>query len=503
MEEFKMKMDRLFFNLQNDKHFYRQAHILLYLDTHKTVVRTINLVQEVGCSLPTLYTDIEILNSVLPEGVFIEHHQHYGYELKCTVDISIFSFIMEMGRKSIVFQLIDNLFHNQTYSFYETAEKLFVCESTLRKIIKHLNMVLRDFNIRISTSIVDFIGDETDIRNFLFAFYSDFRDCFSENDFSNEKTEPYVSPLNIRSSELHLSYYRLTVWTMIIKERTAHKHHVLIKKSVKEEVIKRESFKSFYNILYQEFENFGFTMDEIVWCYIVTLNCVSYSHQDLLFSQRNNKTPIYCYEEKREIVEKINKFLSLVLPPEIVRSPKADKIRAYLINLRLLSQLSHLFEKPSMTISNYAKKSNEKIFKKYKRVLEKHGAELLFPIHYFDEIAGSLSLFHAPLVESYKKKEDISIIIAFQGELGYDELIIRTAKSLVPDDARITYVFDDLVTTDMIKKTGASLVVCNYNLVNIESAICKTFHLSTYPDALELKNLRHVIAELVTPKVVI
>ena len=497
-------MERLFFLLQSEKQFDRQVRILTYLDMIQTSVSSTELARVVGCTTPTLRGDIKAINLNFPKELkIIAHTDSDGYKLASPKGISIFSYLMEIAQNTIVFQIIDNILHNRILSFQQAIDELYLSKSVLRKTINHMNTVLKSFNISISTINIDFIGDESDIRYFLYVFYADFRDYFVVNNKLDAQDETYGEILNTSKNfnypRIHLGYFRSTIWIMILAERLLHKHYVSLDMELIKEIQDRDSFKEhtkfFGAALSKVFGLASLPLEEHIWSYIVALHCISYTDPDRTLKDNDTTEYVYRREESEEVIKQVDTFLELELCSTLMNQKQIEKIRSYLINLRLLSKLTPQFERVSFPLSNFMKESLNGFYNKWRLQLEQNDTKLLYPIQYKKDVAVTLSMLHFSMLDSLHIR-DVNVLFSFQGESGYDEFLVQTTRLLVTENIHASYIFEKSITLNMIQELKADLVVCNYDPPGVQDSPVRIVRLSYIPSAVEWTVLRDILVEL-------
>ncbi|MDY4307060.1 helix-turn-helix domain-containing protein [Enterococcus mundtii] len=78
--------------------------------------------------------------------------------------MTIDSMITLLAKRTITYQIMDLLLHNVTYSTDELADALMVSRSTIFKTIRHMNNILKEFSVTITTGPLSLSGREEDIR---------------------------------------------------------------------------------------------------------------------------------------------------------------------------------------------------------------------------------------------------------------------------------------------------------------------------------------------------
>ncbi|WP_179447878.1 helix-turn-helix domain-containing protein [Listeria monocytogenes] len=489
-------MENIFFALQTDNQFKRQLQLLAYFNKKNKSVSIQQLSRVLSCSPPTLRSTINDLNLILPDQFKIEYKKRKGVKIIHPNYQSIDFAILELAKRTLPFQIINTLFHHQNMSLSKLEEKLFISESVLRSVINQINTVLKNFQISISINKLRFVGEEQDIRYFLYSFYSDFKNHFVEYNQDNPSNKIYMKLLeSARQNNLrpmHYNYFQAVTWIQIITQRISSKNFSKLNEKARLIVLEHNSFPPFFKVFNEifsrMFSNKHVLLEEAMSMYIISLHCIVYS-----------ETPadsfVYRREESQEIIEKINQFLASILPSELLNVSTTEKIQAFLINLRLLKYISPNFEKVSMPLKKYVKEANPKTYLKWYSYLKNDWKNIPFPISHCEDVAVSLTLFHSSIF-SAKPLQNIFVLFSFRGESGFADYLVQTSKLILTDNVQAEYFFYEPITKQVIEMKKVDLVVCNYNLPLIENPPCPIVRLSYIPLALEWDKVRNTLREL-------
>lgn len=486
--------------LHPDKQFKRQVQMLKYLSRMSHPTTTADLLEELACTKPTLLADIRSLNTQLPNEVRIVKQSRDGVELIYPDGKSIDLYITKLAKQSLVFEIIDSIFHGQIFSFQEAMDNFYVTKSVLLRAIGHMNQMLKHSHISISTAQVDFVGDESDIRFFLFAFYSDFRDCFVTLDEQDVDAEAYfdilVSSRRENFPQLHFSQFRTTIWIMVVRNRLRFNHYVKVPQSLIEEVKQHAIFpvltKTIYEFSLKTFGIHEISQDDAVWMFITSLHCISYStNSDTVDSTRPYRTR---RDTSPEVIERVNQILLQAFPENIVQSDAVDSLRSFLINMRLLVTLTPRFSGVSFPLKNFMKNSYPKIYHTWLETLQTQTTNF-YPAECLDDMAISLTLLQTSMPQQHSMKQ-IRVLFSFQGEAGYDDFLVHRSKQMLRKTVNAYYAFERSVNKKLIEEVGADIVVCNYDLPLIKDAPCQILRFSYIPTLLECELLTHILDHL-------
>ena len=494
-------MENLFLSLQKNKQFKRQILILRHLNSIPYKISTNQLAQIANCSLPTVRDDIESLNMDLVDYIEISYPSFGDVILMHKKETTINALITILTKKTIVYQIIDSIFHNRVSSFQSALLHLSVSRTHLQQVLRYMNRILKSFRISISAKGFSFNGREEDIRVFLFSFYSEFGDRSIVSKDSSIHVKQFLqmyTQANLPS--LYFCHFRLALWTSITRLRRESRHFVNLPKEVIHEVIERDSFLKFSTAIQAFYQKQSLqktlSIDEVVWKYITALDCIAYTNVVSFMGTPHHFA--YRWEENPDIIAEAHQFLGNVFPQtkELIETNMLDILEAYLVNLRLLSKVSPNFEimEPElkvMTVNMYTK-----LYSTWHEQLVSLPHDTYFKFSKLDDIAVSLTLFHASILKQKQRTKKLHILFAFQGRVGFDDYLAKFSQTLVTENIRADYFLEQVIDEEAIVQSGADLVVCNYDLHIEEENICPIIRIPNIPSFVDWGKVRNIIEQL-------
>lgn len=470
-------MNNLFFKLQENKQVQRQILILQHLNKKHQPSTTQELIEITKTSPPTLRSDIEALRHLLSGEVRIIFQKRVGYQLILKHPHNLEALILDLAKHTPVFQLIDQYFHGRISSLQSVATTLYSSQSRIRKIIKQMNKELQIYRLQWRTTPMKIQGNEADIRCFLFDFYQSFSiDSISELIFFDSKFIESVQTI----TGLPIDPLRAKLWLAIVMKRVSHRYPITLEPTLKEDVSFRESFMHFKkrssHLFKSVFRISPISDDELIWLYVVFLNCIVYSSTD---------ADQFCYFEDRQDYHKSQPFFLPMLSS--VRS--TDKVYAFSVNLQLLSQVSSHYQKNplknSIDLPVHLKKLHEDWCIYLKTPTVQHFFSILHPEH----VALSFAMFHYSILKTTDLTR-IRVLFSFHGSAGLSSYLITLVEQIIPRTIQAIFT----TTPHLHKKevpSNLSLVVCNHRLIdNIYT--CPVFTLSSLPQEKEWLELHHL-----------
>nr|WP_278250475.1 helix-turn-helix domain-containing protein [Enterococcus hirae] len=406
---------------------------------------------------------------------------------------TIDSIVMEIAKDTIVYKLIDEIYRGRIHSFQTATEQFHLSHSVLRKTIRHINKELKFYRLTLSTKQLDLLGNEADIRYFLFEFYHGFRQTFTTN-HSYQTINNTYEELQEATTQIATNYFRINLWMNILKQRLLNKQMIHLEPSLCKEIKARTSFIQFKSVFKKYFKSrFGITQvaeEEIVWSYLIRLHCVSYYPA--------NKTLNLCYPEDIPTLEQYEPFLRPLQNSTTITNVDLLKLKGYLSNLRLLTKISSHFERITLELHTSVPMKVKKLFKEWQNYLKKYTHVLPFSVTHYQDIALTLSIIHYANLTSSSTQKKQTILFSFQGEPGLEDYLTRFVCQLLPQNVVPLFISNKFISHKMVLETEVALVVCNYDFLDTTFP-CPVLLLSYFPTKKEWLDLQQYIFKLAYP----
>lgn len=239
-------MVNLLVELQYDKKLQRQMSLITYLAQSDSPISVPKLAHELNISKSTVRSYVVSINNVLPNKIQITEQAHVGLKLDLPSNISVDFFIGKLAKNSIPYSIIDWIHKGRMVSVKvaKAAEELFISISGFRRTLRHMNKVLKNFNLSISSKDLDFVGKESDIRFFLYTFYSCLNEPINLTKIENTVMEIYSTSFSDACTCLPISIcpLRSGMWAKIIQQRIRRKKFVDIDATLVNEVLPKSQF---------------------------------------------------------------------------------------------------------------------------------------------------------------------------------------------------------------------------------------------------------------------
>ncbi len=228
-----------------------------------TILETLNeenisfeeMLKRLNITSKTLRLDIECINIDFNP---IQIKESVDKFLYLSIPIShSFSWIYPICLKmSNEFQFLEVLFLEEGIDFFTLMERLFISESSLRRLIQRINYLLTDENIHIETNPLKISGNETSIRNFFIHYFMekcpDGLYSFGKDKWNSvsKLLDQYLSTNYPNITYTDLEKIRILLIVSLIRESYGNKQNASAHSSKElvlniEESVKEEIFHSF------------------------------------------------------------------------------------------------------------------------------------------------------------------------------------------------------------------------------------------------------------------
>jgi len=458
-------------------------------------VQVKELSQRLECTPKTVHKEIHLMNAILPEQYALFAFPSAGkVKLTYKKKVSIDTMITMLAKQTLPYQIMNYLLHDKRYTIVQLMKELNVSRTVIFTTLRHMNEILTErYQISISTAPLSFVGKEEDIRFCFFVFYS----AFGDNAIIDKDSERAASELINRSHQLgldclHFSHFYVTIWLSILKLRWQQRQFVILNEEMETNFADRRNFQlvsAFIKDYYRSFYSGEIPEGEVIWLYIVSLHCVSYT------DAKEDTKYVYRRKEFPEVLVTIRQFLGMVFPQEMLENGALGKMEAFLVNVRLLSKMSARFELVAPALHELIKEMHEEHYLQWLECLESLGQDSLLSFSHPEDLAVSLTVLHVSVLKTEHSKPK-HVLFALQGDVGMEEYIAHVVEQLIPKQLLVTYYIEQAVTKEVIQEKGVDLMVCNYDLNLIGETTCPILRLSNIPTLADWRRLQDMVAQL-------
>lgn len=142
--------------------------LLLEMDEWATIP---TLAEHLDSSTRNIKEDIAFLRRTEPE-LGIES-SHLGFRIMMDQTTGIQEYYRKILKETLIFQVLEEIFFDETLSIDELARVLPVSSSTIYRTVKTLNAYFSEFDCRIETNPCRVVGDEEHIRRYYRTYFKE------------------------------------------------------------------------------------------------------------------------------------------------------------------------------------------------------------------------------------------------------------------------------------------------------------------------------------------
>lgn len=488
-------MENLFFSLQKGNKFERQIDILKYLKQYpQTSIKEI--AQHLEKSNATVTRDIQEISEELAWNDFhIKISENGLYSVHYPNHFPIDSLIAHLGKRTPVYQIIDSIFKEKKFSLLQALEKFSLSKTKYFDIIRHMRPVLEKYDLDIKGSPLCFIGNETDIRIFLFDFFQSFSDFSFIDEETSRLSEQLIQIAKNSSAEsLNFCFHKLAFHLNIAKVRLRKKQFVYPNTELQEIAKKSKGFPEFrkeFLLFYQNnLSHLQLPEQEIVHGYFVVLSCVLYNNPKQLSIE--NLHLKFHRPEKEEVVLEIQSFLKKNIPEKY-----ASRMLSFLVNLRLLSKVSPSFEISDIAVKSFVIHHHYDFWMLWYRALANVEEGSFLSFTHISDIAASLAVLHISIVSNQTAQANkLTVLFSFCGKNGFDDYLISHSTQYLTQSIQAIYQLESSLSTKKILELQPSLIVTNYDLNKDDTLTIPHIRLANIPTLADWSKMSSVINKL-------
>jgi len=510
-------MYNLFVTLLKDKQYKRHVSLLNYLNKMRYGATSKNLADQLGVSTPTIREDIRFLSNNYASQIEITtpKKEGEGYTLTFHDGWSLDQLLLLLARQTPTFQIILSTLFQKDWSVEKALSNLSISSSSYTRLIKHMNGILARFDLSITASPLKLVGNESDKRAFFFCFFINFGDSHIVYDRAQRDAFRLIALLEEKEAQpLNYSLFRSSLLLSIIKIRRSSKQFVAVPEHLIDEVTEGDNFHYFSKSLLLDAQMSNLPNDELLWAYFASLDCITYGkhrldpHKLSRFFDRGGEVGFgpdykankllkkhrYRRNTPPKLLAEVGTFIHTIVPGLSKLKLAYIKLESYMINMRLLSQLSHNFEYIYPEVLHNMRERHTQLFHQVlDELLHLERRSDSFSFRHHEHIAACLTMLFLSAKVNHAQ-EPLRVLFAFQGPAGYDDILYREAHHHLADRSKIDYLYGYEALEEMIEVPD--LIVTNYELRMPGQIKAPLLRLSTIPTLSDWEELVRTVTQM-------
>ncbi|WP_245187004.1 helix-turn-helix domain containing protein [Enterococcus larvae] len=451
--------------LVTENKLQRQLKLLATLRQSHYPISFEELAEEFQVNSKTIRQDVEQLLALIPSQQELFEETTIGTFIQPVDSSTIQLLFNTLNTEVLSFKVLDLLFIRPAVTLDELEDLCFVSEATLKRHLLKLKKSLKKYSLTLTTSPVQLVGTEENIRYFYFQYFyhSETIRVSFRPEIAHQKSVAYLSMC--LEEKLHLKilldHKRLSYWQMVQKIRIKNGFHYEAARIQAEEIFfpkKYRLFKIIYLDIQKRFypESIGFSENELIFSYATSLDCIVY--KDYLFGN-----PDFSFKSQmlQENLSKITSEVAKHLSTNVQEAPAFFKaLQNYFAVHLFLNKVTPLFQKNDSQMIHFIRHEHSATFGKWMYLLSTSAAFHSLEIEYFEDICANLTIY--TVIYLYEEKtETKKVLFALNGDnvfLDYLLLIINRTFSGI----HTLFLLNKTINSDFLAKSQADIIISNY-----------------------------------------
>ncbi|MBC2098238.1 HTH domain-containing protein [Listeria booriae] len=455
-------MDRLHLDLVIEKKNRRHIEIVSYIYNSKYPLTADELSDYLRVSVKTIQRDILEIQNLLPTNVYIITMSNTSYELKLPHDVTLKDVIEIFTESSLLFTIIDSIYHGIQLDIHDWALELFSSQSSLYRHLNTLKKLLVAFNLKLSLTPVDIVGKEEDIRYFYFNYFYNAKNSpkmevpskqiYTFHEKSLQRFEKY------EHANIDIQYHRFLYWIMVINQRVSLGHTIQMPDDIKAYQQTKPVYHYFDKYMHFWAEEFDLpvnTPDETAYFSIIFYDTLIYKKEDLREVVYGDE-----YTQQKDVLHFLQEsFTALNLP-----MPTNDDLliyENYFYYVYSMSRLTPLLHTNTYEVNRYIKKEHPSIFATWVKTASDSPFLKKIKGIYTEDIAVNLTMLTRSIFYD-NNMEKKHILFSFDGRNAFLNYLSTLAKNYSANNMKISFIPNRHITKEILRESKVDILVLNY-----------------------------------------
>lgn len=202
---------------------------------------SVQLLDELNCSLPILLNDIELINAEYPNFQIVKVMGLY--RLIIDKSVSLGTLYANFLNTCPEFQIIEELLYEECENITALAKRLFLSSSNTQRYLKKIEKTLLEAGMELCYRPLRIEGNEGEIRNFYYRFYNERQSMFESTLPKLPSSHYHILELYVhdfvRENQIHEKYIfqKRLIYNMYISFWRIKRGHVYPKEELRTEGI--------------------------------------------------------------------------------------------------------------------------------------------------------------------------------------------------------------------------------------------------------------------------
>lgn len=449
-----------------EKYEQRKLALIEILYFYKDWMTIPVLAEKLLCSERTVKQDILSVKHSLPDEYLQTSYR--GICLFLPTHISIETIYRSVLKESVNFNLLENLFHDETKTLEEMADFLYTSPTTLTRTIKKINLALSDYSLQIQTNPCQLIGPEESIRTFYICYFMESYTHF-EWPYPTIDQKVFDNFLILAAKFVHFQwnfsdFVRVKHWIAVSLIRAQKGHYVEIKQNNLAKYI--PDLSKFHFILkpLEKKMNISFQPQFIEQVFAVFLN----NHFNFTYDQliKESETD----PELKKSVHLLSDLLDTLSKQAGVPIPNKEHLLLDFYNLSKIVSRSNdqirkvtyiLFDQKDFFVRSLEADVPDFVHLARKQILAyRKKMDLIFSKHSVDELIYTLVIhWDNLLIELHKQRKKAKVLIISTYDLEHAQLIRDIIDIHYHDDVTSEIYLEPRLSLKRLKKMDYDILI--------------------------------------------
>ncbi|KON87727.1 hypothetical protein AF332_13380 [Sporosarcina globispora] len=153
-----------------NRFYKRYSDLIFHLLSENKWISLAQLAERTGFSKSTIWRDLEFLETVMPENWELKKHETFGVRLKKPESGTLESILREIREKNSYFHTLKLILLSDGIDISQISNEVHVSRSTAYRHLEKLQEVLKESQLRLTSSPFKVVGDEKNIRRFIMQY---------------------------------------------------------------------------------------------------------------------------------------------------------------------------------------------------------------------------------------------------------------------------------------------------------------------------------------------
>lgn len=446
-----------------NKHTVRSLKILNALQRNSYLSLN-ELAEETSSSDRTILTDIQRMREYFSTTIDLKS-TNFGYNLKILSSEDYIEKKKALLNEEPLFKILESIFFNDCFSLSEWSESLYTTESTLNKQLLSIQKILAEYQIVLSRSPINFIGNEINIRKFFHDFYyesditphtvlpssviQDLSSKLIQNSFFNEYSSISYTEFNYI---IFITFQRIATGNRIndfpSSPRSMNNDLLVLKKKAEQSIVK---------LMAEEYFNISLPEAEVSYLYIQLITRRS------LISVTSEKAFIdnfdFCEYSKRSAIA----YSKKILIPDNEINKSSIFFESFFLSVKIKQLIAPILNQNLSDVTNYVKK----LFpEQYSTTYDFISTNLSEPFGLSERNTNDISANLVLLTDSmnnfyWGQKHNIAILL--EGNRYITENIRASAQRYLGKHCSLYFPDATKISQEYFSKNKINLIVTNYS----------------------------------------